>query len=33
MTGRGEIEVSHNTTVIGRVWRAILDSTTPDWHL
>ncbi len=32
MTGRGEIEVRH-TTVIGRVWRAILDSTTPDWHL
>ena len=32
MTGRGEIEV-RRTTVISRVWRAILDSTTPDWHL
>jgi hypothetical protein len=32
MTGRGEIIV-RQTTVLGRVWRAILDSTTPDWHL
>jgi putative peptide zinc metalloprotease protein len=32
MTGRGEIIV-RQTSVIGRVWRAILDSTTPDWHL
>jgi hypothetical protein len=32
MTGRGEIIV-RETTVWGRVWRAILDSTTPDWHL
>jgi len=32
MTGRGEIEVQQ-TTVIGRVWRLVLDSTTPDWHL
>jgi len=32
MTGRGEIVV-RQTTVAGRVWRAILDSTTPDWHL
>ncbi|MCL2646806.1 MAG: HlyD family efflux transporter periplasmic adaptor subunit [Phycisphaerales bacterium] len=32
MTGRGEIEV-RRTTVIGRIWRAVLDSTTPDWHL
>ena len=32
MTGRGEIEV-RRTTVVGRIWRALLDSTTPDWHL
>jgi hypothetical protein len=32
MTGRGEITV-RQTSVLGRVWRAILDSTTPDWHL
>jgi putative peptide zinc metalloprotease protein len=32
MTGRGEIEV-RRTTVVGRIWRAVLDSTTPDWHL
>jgi putative peptide zinc metalloprotease protein len=32
MTGRAEITVS-NTTVIGRLWRMILDTTTPDWHL
>ncbi len=32
MTGRGEIVVKR-TTVIARVWRAVLDSTTPDWHL
>ncbi len=32
MTGRGEIVV-RSTTVAGRIWRAVLDSTTPDWHL
>ncbi|HUO07081.1 MAG TPA: PqqD family peptide modification chaperone [Phycisphaerae bacterium] len=32
MTGRGEIEM-RRTTVVGRIWRAVLDSTTPDWHL
>jgi len=32
MTGRGEIEFPR-ITVIGRVWRMVLDSTTPDWHL
>ena len=32
MTGRGEIEFPR-VTVIQRVWRLILDSTTPDWHL
>jgi putative peptide zinc metalloprotease protein len=32
MTGRGEIEFPH-VTVAGRLWRMILDSTTPDWHL
>ncbi len=32
MTGRGEIEFP-KVTAISRVWRLILDSTTPDWHL
>jgi len=32
MTGRGEITVQR-TTVLGRLWRALLDTTTPDWHL
>lgn len=32
MTGRAEIIV-RRTTIFGRVWRMILDSTTPDWHL
>jgi multidrug resistance efflux pump len=32
MTGRGEIVVKE-TTVAARVWRAIVDSTTLDWHL
>jgi putative peptide zinc metalloprotease protein len=32
MTGRGEIQI-RRTTVLGRIWRAVLDSTTPDWHL
>ena len=32
MTGRGEIEFSR-VTVAARVWRLLLDSTTPDWHL
>lgn len=32
MTGRAEITVQR-TTVIGRVWRAVLDSVHPDWQL
>ena len=32
MTGRGEIVVQR-TQVYQRVWRMILESTTPDWHL
>jgi multidrug resistance efflux pump len=32
MTGRGEIEFPR-VTVAGRLWRLLLDSTTPDWHL
>ncbi len=32
MTGRAEITVNH-TNVLGRLWRMILDTTTPDWHL
>ncbi|HVT79990.1 MAG TPA: efflux RND transporter periplasmic adaptor subunit [Phycisphaerae bacterium] len=32
MTGRGEIEFP-KVTAAERVWRLILDSTTPDWHL
>lgn len=32
MTGRGEITVQR-TQVYQRLWRLILDSTTPDWHL
>jgi putative peptide zinc metalloprotease protein len=32
MTGRGEIEFPR-VTVAGRLWRMLLDSTTPDWHL
>jgi hypothetical protein len=32
MTGRGEIVVQR-TQVYKRVWRMILDSTTPDWRL
>jgi hypothetical protein len=32
MTGRGQIELGR-TTVAGRLWRMILESTTPDWHL
>ena len=32
MTGRGEIEFPR-TTVAQRLWRLLLDSTTPDWHL
>lgn len=33
MTGRGEIVVERSTNVAQRVWRAILDSTTPDLRL
>lgn len=32
MTGRGEIEFPR-ISVAGRLWRMLLDSTTPDWHL
>jgi putative peptide zinc metalloprotease protein len=32
MTGRAEITITR-TTVLGRLWRMILDTTTPDWHL
>jgi putative peptide zinc metalloprotease protein len=32
MTGRGEIEFPR-VTVAARLWRLLLDSTTPDWHL
>jgi putative peptide zinc metalloprotease protein len=32
MTGRGEIQFEH-ITIVGRLWRMLLDSTTPDWHL
>lgn len=32
MTGRGEITIQR-TTVAGRLWRLLLDTTTPDWHL
>ncbi len=32
MTGRGEIDLGE-TRVYQRIWTAILDSTTPDWHL
>jgi len=32
MTGRGEITIQ-KTTVAGRLWRLLLETTTPDWHL
>jgi hypothetical protein len=32
MTGRGEIEFPP-VSAISRLWRLLLDSTTPDWHL
>jgi putative peptide zinc metalloprotease protein len=32
MTGRGRIEFPR-TTVVSRLWRMLLDSTTPDWRL
>ncbi len=32
MTGRAEITVAR-TNVLGYLWRMVLDTTTPDWHL